>query len=161
MLLRRISFVSILLLSLGGIVAFANPKPLTLPFARNCAGHQRQSWDGQRLTQELKLNPEQNQKLQSIHLQYKDQISQRQKALHQATQELRQLMAGTANPDQIRAKHEQVEQMRQQLEELRFESMLAMREVLTLDQRSRFAQLMQQRREKHHARQDNTIGTQN
>ncbi|HBB34034.1 MAG TPA: Spy protein [Cyanobacteria bacterium UBA8803] len=149
MLLHRVSVLSVLLLSLGGVVALANPNSnfLTPTLAQNFEGQQRPHWGKQRLMQELNLTPEQEQKLQDIRSQYKDQISQRQQVLRQATQEFASLMASNADSSQIRAKHQQVQQLRQELEDLRFESMLAMRDVLTSDQRSRFAQLMEQRRE--------------
>jgi periplasmic protein CpxP/Spy len=45
--------------------------------------------------------------------------------------------------------------LRQQLEEVKCESMLAMREVLTSPQRSQLSQLMQQRREAAKTRMQN------
>jgi Spy/CpxP family protein refolding chaperone len=56
-------------------------------------------------------------------------------------------MAGTANASEMREKYRQIIGLRQQLEEVQFESTLAMREVLTPEQRSQLAQMMQQRRQ--------------
>jgi Spy/CpxP family protein refolding chaperone len=47
----------------------------------------------------------------------------------------------------MREKHRQIIGLRQQLKEVQFESTLAMREVLTPEQRSQLAQMMQQRRQ--------------
>ena len=148
MLLRRVSGLSFLLLSLGCVVALANPQPnfFRTQMAQSFESPQEQNWGRQRLMQELDLTPEQQQNLQAIRAQYKDQINQRQQDLRQASQELRSLMISDADTNQIRAKHQQVQQLRQQLEELNFESMLAMREVLTPEQRREFGQLMEQRR---------------
>lgn len=47
---------------------------------------------------------------------------------------------------EVRRQHQQVQTLRQDLSDLRFESMLKMRNVLTPDQREEFAELMQERR---------------
>jgi Spy/CpxP family protein refolding chaperone len=110
--------------------------------------------------EQLNLTDEQKQKLQAIQTQYKDQISQRKQAVRQATQELRDLMAGNASADEIRAKHRQVQELRQQMEEVSFESMLAMREVLTPEQRSQLARLIEQRRANFRNPMENRRGSQ-
>ncbi|HEY9653093.1 MAG TPA: Spy/CpxP family protein refolding chaperone [Coleofasciculaceae cyanobacterium] len=147
MLLHRISLASVLMIALGGAVASTDRNPV---FSQSLAqnpeqprGHQR----GQmRLMEELDLTSEQQERLQTIRLQYHNEISQHQQELGQSTQNLGELMAGTASVDQIRTQHKQVQAISHQLEELRFESLLAMREVLTPEQRQRFATMMQQRR---------------
>ncbi|MBD0361654.1 MAG: Spy/CpxP family protein refolding chaperone [Coleofasciculus sp. C3-bin4] len=161
MLLSRASVISVLLLSLGGAVALANPKPLLpKPWAQNQDRPRRAERDQPKLIEQLNLTEEQKQKLQAIQTQYKDQISQRKQALRQATQELRDLMAGNASADEIRAKHRQVQGLRQQMEEVSFESMLAMREVLTPEQRSQFARLIEQRRANFRNQMENRRGSQ-
>jgi Spy/CpxP family protein refolding chaperone len=80
--------------------------------------------------------------------------------VRQASQELRDLMAGTASADQIRTKHQQLQQLRQQLEEVTFESTLASREVLTPDQRKQLAQLMEQRQHNSRKPRTNQTGSQ-
>ena len=149
MLLRRVSALSVLLLSLGGFVVLANPKPDFFPplMAQSFEGPPGHNWSKPRLMEELNLTQEQQQQLQAIRSQYKDQISQQQDELRQASEELRSLMTSDADANQIRPKHQQVQQLRQQLEALHFESMLAMREVLTPEQRQEFAQLMERRRD--------------
>jgi Spy/CpxP family protein refolding chaperone len=110
--------------------------------------------------QELNLTQDQQQKLKVIYSQYNDQISQRKQALRQATKEFKSLMASNASADQVRTKHQQVQGLRQQLEAVSFESMLAMREVLTPAQRSQFAQLMEQRRANYRNQMRNQRGSQ-
>ena len=56
----------------------------------------------------------------------------------------------------MRDKHRQIMGLRQQLEEIQFESTLAMREVLTPEQRTQFSQMMQQRREAAKTRRQNS-----
>ncbi len=148
MSLRRISIASALLLSLGGAVALANPNPLFPQSIAQNPGGPGQGGPGQmRLMEELNLTAEQQQRMQGIRSKYEGNISQRQQELRQAAEQLSQLMAGNASTPQIRAQHDRVQDLSQQLGDLRFESMLEMRDVLTVEQRNRFAQLMEQRRE--------------
>ena len=95
----------------------------------------------------LNLSADQKQKMQAVRDRYKDQISQRRQAVRQARQQLETMMAGTANASEMREKYRQIIGLRQQLEEVQLESTLAMREVLTPEQRSQLAQMMQQRRQ--------------
>ena len=146
MFLRRASILSVVLISIGGALVLAKPHPFfSQKFAQNPASSQSKPSQS-KLMEQLKLNSEQKQKLNAIHKQYKDKISQSRKALNQANKELRDLMAGAATVEQIRAKHDQVQELRQDLEKLTFESMLATRDVLTPEQRLQFAQLMESRK---------------
>jgi Spy/CpxP family protein refolding chaperone len=104
---------------------------------------------------QLNLTADQKQKMQAVRDRYKDQISQRMQAVRQARQELATMMTGTANASEMREKHRQIMGLRQQLEEVQFESTLAMREVLTPEQRSQLAQMMQQRRQTSKNRMQN------
>jgi Spy/CpxP family protein refolding chaperone len=161
MLLRRVSIVSVLVLSLGGAVALASQNPLFPQAVAQNPGEPSHAGRGQpKLMDQLNLTADQKQKLQAIRSQYKDQISQRKQAVRQASQELRDLMAGTASADQIRTKHQQLQQLRQQLEEVTFESTLASREVLTPDQRKQLAQLMEQRQHNSRKPRTNQTGSQ-
>lgn len=147
MLLRRVSIWSVLLLVLGGAVALAKPNSLfPKTVAQNLEGSRATESDKHNWMAQLNLSQEQKQKLQAIRSQYKDQISQRKQAVRQVTQQLRDLMTSNASLEEIRAKHQQVQGLRQQLEEVSFESMLATREIMTLDQRKQYAQVMEQRR---------------
>ncbi|MFN3678337.1 Spy/CpxP family protein refolding chaperone [Thermosynechococcus sp.] len=99
----------------------------------------------------LNLTPEQRQRLQAVRKQYQGQMEQTRNQLRTAKQELRQMMSGNASEDQIRSKHQQVRQLENQLASLRFESMLAMRGILTPQQRQALATQMQQRRQGNRA----------
>jgi Spy/CpxP family protein refolding chaperone len=137
---------AILMLSFGNAIAFAAPKVLPQRIAQNTEapqGHKAQYWD--RFMQELNLTPDQVQKVQTIRAQYKDQIAQRRQELVQAKKELQDLMASTASDDQIREKHSQVEDLEQKLRSVMFDQMLAFRQVLTPEQRTQAAEIMQKR----------------
>ena len=154
MSLRRVPVITVLMLSLvGSAVAFADSSSLLSQTAVQATEDQRRPQRGTRLIQELNLTPEQTQRIQTIQNQYQGQIAQRKQAVRQARQELFGLMAGTATESQIRQKHDQVETLKQQAEEVRFNSMLAMREVLTPQQRRQFAERMQNRRDNHQQRE--------
>lgn len=160
MFLRRASILSISLIALGGAVALAKPNSLlSQTFAQNSASPQPRQRQP-KLMDQLNLNPEQKQKFKAIHKQYKERISQNKQAVRQANKELRDLMASATTADQIRTKHDQVQKLRQGLEKLTFESMLATREILTPEQRLQFAQLMERRQNSRNQR-NNLPGTQN
>jgi periplasmic protein CpxP/Spy len=147
MSIRRISAIAVLMFTLGSTATVAVPNPVEPQTIAQNQQPNRPAGRESRLFEQLNLSADQKQKMQAVRDRYKDQISQRMQAMRQARQELETLMAGTANTSQIRDKHRQIMGLRQQLEEVRFESMLAMREILTSEQRSKLAQLMQQRRQ--------------
>jgi periplasmic protein CpxP/Spy len=161
MWLRRVSLWSVFLLVLGGAVVLAKPNSLfPKTVAQNLEGPRPAESGKPNWMNQLNLSQEQKQKLHAIHSQYKDQISQSKKAVRQSTQELSDLIISNASAEEIRAKHQQVQQLRQQLEQTSFESMLATREVMTPDQRREYAQLMEQRRKDQQNQKVNQRGPQ-
>ncbi|HLO49426.1 MAG TPA: Spy/CpxP family protein refolding chaperone [Kamptonema sp.] len=146
MLLRRFSALGLLILSLGSTAAIAAPKlPQIIAQAPPEPGPPMR--DGGQLFEKLNLTADQKQKIQTIRNQYQGQITQRREAMRQSQQELMSLMSGTASESQIREKHRQVLAQGQQMAEMQFEVMLAMRQVLTPEQRRQLAQMMQERRD--------------
>ena len=99
------------------------------------------------LMKQLNLSSQQQQQLTAIRQKYQGQMKQLREQLRQNQQELKTMMDGTTPGNTIMAKHDQVMGLRQQLDKLRFQSMLESRDVLNPDQRKQFAQLMNQRRE--------------
>lgn len=161
MLLRRVPLIALLLLSLGGSVALADPNLQTgyeSLVAQNQPNQPRRNRDRDGWMDKLNLSAEQRQQIQSIRDRNKDQFQQRQQALRQQMQELRDLMAGNGSTDQIRQKHQQIQSARQELDNLRFENMLAIRDVLTVDQRRQMAEMMQQKRGKMRNRGGDNMG---
>lgn len=149
MLLSRISVVSVLLLSLGSVVALGDHNPiLSQSLVQNPGNLQPRLRAQPGLMEELNFTEEQKQELQAIHSQRKDEIYKHEQELSQAQQELRQLLKSSSSTDEsLRAKHQEIQQIQQQLGNLRFESMLAMRAIMSLEQRNRFSELMQERRQ--------------
>lgn len=95
----------------------------------------------------LNPTPEQQQQLQGIRQEYQGKMQQQQQQMRQIQKELNELMSGNASESQIRQKHDQLMVLKQQMGQLQFDMMLKMREVLTPEQRSQLADLMQERRQ--------------
>ena len=158
MSMRRISAIAILMLTLGTTAAAtAVPSPAQPETIAQNQKPNRPAGKAGGMFDQLNLSAEQKQKMQGVRDRYKEQVSQRMQAVRQARQELETMMSGTtANVSQIRDKHRQIMGLTQQLQELRFENTLAMREVLTPEQRTQLSQLMQQRRESAKTRKQNS-----
>ena len=97
---------------------------------------------------ELNLSAEQMQRIKAIHEQYKPQVQANRQAAQAVHEELRNLMRSNASTTELRQKHEQMQSLHQQGGDLRFESMLAIREVLTPEQRQQAGALMEQRHDR-------------
>ena len=151
--LRRVGAIVALLIALGGAIALrgshqadATLEPLLAidPVAQDAPLPLKR---GMGWLRDLDLQPDQMQKIQAICRQSREQIDRQRQEMQQAQQELRSLMASDASADQIREKYRQVKGVRDQLAAAQFDSLLEMRQVLTPDQRQKFADRMQRRRD--------------
>jgi Spy/CpxP family protein refolding chaperone len=155
-----VSLLTMLLtLSLGTSFCVANP---VLAEGQNLAptllvqNRSAKLVDGpNRLMEQLNLSSQQKQDLSTIRQKYQGQMKQLHEQLRTNQEALRTMMSGTASEDSIRAKHTEIVQLRQQLENLGFESMLESRAILTPDQRQQFAQLMEKQRGKMRSKMGN------
>lgn len=142
---RYASAIVATIVVLGGAVALANPVGLIAQSSTQASP--AASLDrGASWLRELNLTADQVQRIQTIRGQYREQLTQQRQSVRKAQQEMRELMAGSASTDTVRQKHNQVKTLRQQLADTQFESILAIREVLTVEQRRQFAEQMQRRR---------------
>lgn len=94
------------------------------------------------LFQQLNLTGEQQQKIKQIHLRYRQQVAKKKQRIDRLQQQLSDMMVGTETVELLRAKNHELNIVRQELGSLRFESMLATREILTLQQRQKFRELV-------------------
>ena len=101
----------------------------------------------QRMQQELGLNDNQTSQIKAIHEQAKQDTQGLREQMRQAKEEMNQLMASDASDGELRQQYRKIQEIRQQLSEKRFETKLAVRKVLTPEQRTKMAQLKQQRRQ--------------
>ena len=96
------------------------------------------------LFQQLDLTSEQSEQIEVIHEQYHAETETLRQELQPLHQELRSLLASDASPEQLRQQHQQIQNLHRQLGNNRFESMLEVREILTSEQRTQLAELMEQ-----------------
>jgi periplasmic protein CpxP/Spy len=99
-----------------------------------------------KLTKELNLSNDQVQRIQKIRQDSEAKLKERRQALKTAKQELSQLVAGSGSSDRIRQQRKQVQSLRQEVEDMRFENGLAIREILTPEQRVKLQQIVQSRK---------------
>lgn len=160
MLLRRKSFVvAIAAFFAAGFIGLASPliHSQSLPVSRLEPSFaqiptQEPLEDKGKLLEQLNLSEPQKQQISSIRQKYRGQIEQLQEETMEAQKELFDMMAGTQPISDIRTKRDEAANLREELGNLRFESMLEMREILTPQQRSLVAQKLQQRRENWRSR---------
>jgi periplasmic protein CpxP/Spy len=158
MLLNRKSVaMAIAVLAVGSTVAIANPqlhnKTLNSAFWDSSIAQMPRrnrvvnTEEGKgRFLEKLNLTSLQKQELSAIRQKYRGQIEPVQNDMQMVQQELFSMMAGDDPTESVRSKYQEATQLRQELSNLRFQSMLEMREVLTPQQRSQLAQMMEQRR---------------
>ena len=99
-----------------------------------------------RMLKNLNLSPSQLQKLKEIRDRDRDKIRNLSQQVRQANRELRELLGSETSVDLIRNKHNQIQDQQRQVRNLHFERMLAMREVLTPQQRSQLQEILQKNR---------------
>jgi len=118
-------------------------------FAQRSSGNGGRSHGFQegRWLEALNLSAEQTERIQSIREEAKQAMEPLREQLQQEREVLQSQLAGdTATDDQLRAQHQETEDLHQQMGVERFETMLEIRRVLTPEQRSQMAELMEQRR---------------
>ena len=117
------------------------------PVTQLAHGKRRGGYDGgKKLLEQLDLTPEQSQKIDGIHEQFNSDNETLFQEMRTNYQEMRSLLASDASPEQLRQQHQKIQDLRQQLGTNRFEKMLQVREILTPEQRTKMAELMEQHR---------------
>ncbi len=96
------------------------------------------------LIQILNLTPEQYKQIEANIIRNQPKIKQNQQMLQQVFEEFQILVEGFAANELIRIKHLQIQQLQQQMENKQFESMLAVRQILTKPQRQKLAELIKE-----------------
>jgi periplasmic protein CpxP/Spy len=99
------------------------------------------------LAKELNLSRDQIQQLQKLRKNAQGQTKERRQMLQKSKQELNQLIQGNASSDQIRQKRQQVQSLQREIADSNFEQTLAIREILTPEQRVKLQQIIEQRRQ--------------
>lgn len=94
------------------------------------------------LFQQLDLTTQQQQQIKQIHLQYQQKIINQKQNITRLQQQLSDMMVGTEPIELLKAKNLQLSALRSKMESLHFDSMLAIREILTPQQRQKFRELV-------------------
>jgi periplasmic protein CpxP/Spy len=95
--------------------------------------------------QMLQLTPEQVTKVKAVENKSKTPIASQHKKLTQAEAALEALIISGAPESQIREQHSQVQKLRQEFDNARFEAMLKVKDILTKEQRQKLATMNKQR----------------
>ncbi|MEM9542529.1 MAG: Spy/CpxP family protein refolding chaperone [Cyanobacteria bacterium P01_E01_bin.42] len=153
MFVQKLSIVNALLLIFGCGTALANTPNLAssgsetqissndIQLAQNRPGR------GQReeLVEILDLTEDQQEQIQAIRQNYRSQIQQNRQTVQTIRQEISELFATNASIEELRDKQRELNQVQMEINTLNFESMLEVRELLTLEQREKFSELLEQR----------------
>ncbi len=108
-------------------------------------GRRRGGYGGmQKLLEQIDLTTEQSQKIDAIQEQFRSDNETLFQEMRTNHQEMRSLLASDASDQQLRQQHQKIQDLRQQLGTNRFETMLQIREILTPQQRTQMAELMEQ-----------------
>ncbi|HBB36054.1 MAG TPA: hypothetical protein DDZ80_16095 [Cyanobacteria bacterium UBA8803] len=91
---------------------------------------------------DLNLSTEQQEQIAAIHEQARKEGEGLREQLMAADNQMRSLLASDAAPDRLRQQHQQIQALHQQLDNNRFETMLAERQVLTPEQRAQLGKLV-------------------
>lgn len=152
MFFRRISLLLLLSLSLSAtstlaetdsnIASSKTPQLTAQPFAIGQGRRQRRQGN---IMGELDLTDAQKNQLQNIRNQYQPRLREKREALSEAYETLREMMSSDTSPSEVRRQHQQLQALRQEMSDLRFESLLELRDVLTSEQREQFAEFMEER----------------
>ena len=146
MLLRRLSIATALMLSLGSSVALLPQNSVTAQTPDQPGKTTRK--DKEVWMQKLNLTADQKTKIQAIKAKYKPQMETKRQALKKAMEEKRTLMKNSASDDQLRAKHKEIQALRQELGDLALENKLEIRKVLTSEQLKQLNEMSQNRKGK-------------
>jgi periplasmic protein CpxP/Spy len=105
------------------------------------SGHAKGSEFHEKMAEELSLSSEQREKLKQVFASQREEKSDRRKAMKSAREELRQALRSDLDQDEVRKKFVALKKQQDELENRRFEKILAIREILTLEQRQKFKDL--------------------
>ncbi|MFM2062577.1 MAG: hypothetical protein RLZZ507_2247 [Cyanobacteriota bacterium] len=151
MLLNRTSMRTLILLTLGSSIAVAqpnlllaqSPKPSPTPTQKPTTNTEYQGG----LPKDLNLTPQQLEQVREIRRKnpVRERIQRTKGELRQAQQEFLKLMAGNASAEEVRTKHRQITNLREQLANAEFEDELQIREILTATQRQKWSEHIQKR----------------
>lgn len=143
---------ALLILPLGAYAAIPDRDNNTQEFTtmRKVAQHMKHGKRGNRgekmnrLLQQLDLTSAQSEQIEAIQEQSKTARESLHEQMETQQQKMRSLLDSDATSEQLTQQHQQLQNIRQQFGDNRFETMLQVREILTPEQRARMAELVAQ-----------------
>ncbi len=121
-------------------------------------GRRRRKGGMKQIFQQLDLSTEQQERIKAIRQESKQNNSSLRQEMKQAQEKMRKLMVSDTSDSELRKQHEQIQSLKQKLGNQRFETMLKIRQVLTPEQRTKMAELKQQRWQKRRERWEGRHG---
>lgn len=104
---------------------------------------------GRRALHQLGLSSEQKQKLAEIRKSQKPTLKALREKSKEARDQLRSKLASDASDAELRTAHAALQSVNKELGDARFEHILAMRKVLTVEQRAKFRSMHEQFKNDH------------
>ncbi|MCM1982811.1 Spy/CpxP family protein refolding chaperone [Lyngbya confervoides] len=150
--IRTFSVLAAVPLLLAGTVPFAlaeNRDALPQLVAQASGSEKRENYQGrrfERMVEALNLSDGQADQIKAIHEQAQTESQGDRESLRAEMEQMRSLIRQGASVDQLRNQHNQIKAIRERLSEDRFERMLQTYEILSPEQRQKFADLHQGRR---------------
>ncbi len=105
---------------------------------------------------QLNLSDAQKEKLKAARAESKGKKDRSEKKqVRELHQKMKELFASNAPQSELKAVHEKINSFRKQRDEQRFQKLMAVREILTLEQRKKFQEIMDEKRMKRRDRRKN------
>ena len=107
----------------------------------------------ERMAEKLGLSKDQVTKLQAVRQKYVDELKAKREGLQAAHAKLRELLTSDKSVTELKAQHELLKTLKSEIDDLHFSIMLETRELLTPEQRTKFAGFMDKQMKKgagHH-----------
>jgi Spy/CpxP family protein refolding chaperone len=114
---------------------------LILGLGISLPGHARGGEFHEKMAEELNLSGEQREQLKKVFTNHREERAGRRKAMKAAREDLQKALRSEASQDEVRKKFSELKKEQDALEIRRFEKVLAIREILTLEQRQKFKDL--------------------
>lgn len=127
-------------------LSFETAKPTYLAQMRQRGKRGGERGERGEFMEKLNLTTEQRQQIQSIRTKYQPQMESIRQEMRTERETLRQMMTNNSSSDNLRSQHNKIASLNQRIGDLRFQSMLEMREVLTPAQRQQWNQMMEDKK---------------
>ena len=101
---------------------------------------------GERLAEQLNLSADQAKQIQALRKDEKVDMKQKRIALRQQREKLKEMLASDASESDVRQAFQGIQSAQKDLAQEQFDKMLAIRKLLTPEQRKKFAEIHHKRR---------------